>query len=176
MHLPFLLSVTWINFKGLSLNMIGLENHSGSSRELWRGCLQIKDKRNLQSECNAATCSHWNEKKGASLLHRNFTRRNKIVMLQNLELRAPVHWFQTSENNMNTLAYSVSDGSAEFPWQLLSKRVSLTAPTVSNICKTEAKKNNKVERVWSAVLLCFREKKESMKRHLEKQVDRKMLQ
>ena len=98
-------------------------------------------------------------KKGASLLHRNFTRRNKIVMLQNLELRAPVHWFQTSENNMNTLAYSVSDGSAEFPWQLPSKRVSLTAPTVSNICKTEAKKNNKVERVWSAVLLCFREKK-----------------
>ena len=54
-------------------------------------------------------------KKGASLLHRNFTRRNKIVMLQNLELRAPVHWFQTSENNMNTLAYSVSDGSADFP-------------------------------------------------------------
>jgi len=54
-------------------------------------------------------------KKGASLLHRNFTRRNKIVMLQNLELRAPVHWFQTSENNRNTLAYSVSDGSAEFP-------------------------------------------------------------
>jgi len=104
-------------------------------------------------------------KKGASLLHRNFTRRNKIVMLQNLELRAPVHWFQTSENNRNTLAYSVSDGSAEFPWQLASKRVSLTAPTVSNICKTEAKKNkswksmkrsspvrSRKKRVWSVLL------------------------
>jgi predicted PolB exonuclease-like 3'-5' exonuclease len=57
----------------------------------------------------------------------------------------------------------------------------LTAPTVSNICKTEAKKNNKVERAiklkeYEAQFSCASEKKKSMKRHLEKQVDRKMLQ